>query len=67
MNTEILKQVVSNLKAKGVKGNYSRRENLHITLAFIGEYGNPDEVMDCIEQVDFKPFDIRLEGVDRKT
>ena len=29
-----------NLKAKGVKGNFSRRENLHITLAFIGEYGN---------------------------
>ena len=53
----------NDLKAKGVKGNYSRRENLHITLAVIGEYGNPDEVMDAIEQVDFKPFDIRLEGV----
>ena len=39
-----LTQFQDNLKAKGVKGNYSRRENLHITLAFIGEYGNPDEV-----------------------
>ena len=58
-----LTQFQDNLKAKGVKGNYSRRENLHITLAFIGEYGNLDEVMDAIEQVDFKPFDIRLEGV----
>ena len=32
------------LKAQGVTGNYTLRENLHITLAFIGEYGNPDDL-----------------------
>ncbi len=51
------------LKAQGVTGNYTKRENLHITLAFIGEYGNPDDVREAMEQVDFRPFDIALDGV----
>ncbi len=51
------------LKHKGVSGNYTKRENLHITLAFIGDYGNPDEVLDVMEQVDFEPIEIRLDGV----
>lgn len=50
-------------KAQGVTGNYTKRENLHITLAFIGEYGNPDDVLEAMEQVDFRPLDIDLDGV----
>ena len=51
------------LKDKGVTGNFTRKENLHITLAFIGDYGNPDIVLDVLEQVEFRPFEIALEGV----
>ena len=51
------------LKSQGVTGNYTKRENLHITLAFIGDYGNPDEVLDAMEQVDFRPVEISLDGV----
>lgn len=51
------------LKAQGVRGNYTKRENLHITLAFIGDYGNPDDVLDAMEQVEFKPVEITLDGV----
>ena len=25
------------LRAQGIQGNYTRRENLHLTLAFLGE------------------------------
>ena len=53
----------ADLKSQGVSGNYTRRENLHITLAFIGDYGNPDEVLDVMEQVDFRPIEISLDGV----
>ena len=49
------------LMSQGVKGNYTTRENLHITLAFIGDYPNPDEVLDVMEQVDFRPIDIKSE------
>ncbi len=51
------------LMARGVEGNYTRRENLHITLAFIGDHGNPDDVLDAMEQVSFRPFDIAPDGV----
>ena len=51
------------LKNKGVTGNFTRRENLHITLAFIGDYGNPDKVLDVLEQVEFDPVEISLGGV----
>ena len=51
------------LKGQGVIGNYTRRENLHITLAFIGDYGNPDEVLCAMEQADFRPIEINLDGV----
>ena len=58
----------ADLKSQGVTGNYTKRENLHITLAFIGDYGNPDEVLDAMEQVDFRPIEISLDGVgDRKS
>lgn len=53
----------NDLKAQGVTGNYMKRENLHITLAFVGEYGNPDDVLEAMEQVDFRPLDIALDGV----
>ena len=53
----------ADLKSQGVTGNYTRRENLHITLAFVGDYGNPDEVLEAMEQVDFRPIEISLDGV----
>ncbi len=53
----------SDLRSQGVTGNYTKRENLHITLAFIGDYGNPDEVLEAMAQVDFRPIKISLDGV----
>ena len=53
----------TDLKSQGVTGNYTRRENLHITLAFIGEYGNPEDILDAMEQVEFRPIEISLRGV----
>ena len=60
---DALSDFQDDLKAQGVTGNYTKRENLHITLAFIGDYGNPDDVLEAMEQVDFRPFDIALDGV----
>ena len=34
-----------------------------LTLAFIGEYASPDDVMDALETVASEPFDISLEGI----
>ena len=51
------------LRIQGVRGRYARRENLHLTLAFIGDYGDPEDVLDAMARADFRPFDLELDGV----
>ena len=46
----------------GVRGNYTPEENLHLTLAFIGEYPEADTVLDALQGLRFDPFTIRTEG-----
>lgn len=50
---------------RGVRGNFTPEENLHLTLAFIGEYPSADAVMDALSSVMFTPFDLALDGVGR--
>lgn len=60
---DALTDLQDDLRAYGIRGYYTKRENLHMTLAFIGEYGNSDAVLDAMDEVAFTPFDIRLSGV----
>ena len=46
----------------GVRGNYSPEENLHLTIAFIGEYES-EPVMNALKTVRFTPIPLRLEGI----
>ena len=55
-----LRAVQNEMRRRGVEGNYTRPENLHLTLAFIGDYGDPDAVIEAMETVDFEPFTLRL-------
>lgn len=48
------------LKKQGVEGNYVPARNLHLTLAFIGEYDDPAKVKKIIEGVPFSPFRLSL-------
>lgn len=48
------------LKKKNVGGNYSPADNLHLTLAFIGETQNADGVKKAMESVPFTPFMLTL-------
>ena len=59
---DALIEVQSTLRANHVGGNYTKIENLHLTLAFIGEYGDPDRVLETMQTVPFEPIPIRLEG-----
>lgn len=47
------------LKEYGVKGNYTQPENLHLTLAFIGETERVEEIKAAVDAVKFEPFVIR--------
>ena len=51
------------LMRQGVRGNYTPEENLHLTLAFIGEYSDPDFVLDTLGGIPFEPFELKLDGM----
>lgn len=55
-------RVQSEFVERGIRGNYSLRENLHLTLAFIGEYPEPERVLEALDRVSFRPFELRLDG-----
>ena len=58
-----LEDIQGQIKGSGVNGRYTARENLHITLAFIGEYGDAQAVLDALEGVRFEPFGLGLDGM----
>ena len=66
LNSELrnaLTDVQKHLIRRGIRGNYTNTDNLHITLAFIGEYDEPDYVTEVISEVPFSPFPISLSAL----
>ena len=51
------------LRERRVTGNYTSAENLHLTLAFIGDYDDPEAVLETIDRAEFRPMELALEGV----
>ena len=60
---QALTKLQSEWKVSGVRGNFTPVQNLHLTLAFIGEYGNPNAVLEAMNSISFDPFSINLDGI----
>lgn len=53
-----LRDIQAQMRAQRVSGNYTPPENMHLTLAFIGDYPDPDDVpLPALE-----PFTLSLDG-----
>ena len=48
-------------KRQNVRGSYAPEQNLHLTLAFIGEYSDPEAVVEALPP--FEAFDLKLSGI----
>lgn len=59
---ELLKAAAVQLKQQSVSGNFTDPENLHLTLAFIGESDRISLLRDCLDRSGLPPFSIALEG-----
>ena len=59
---DALASVIASLKAQGASANFTRRENMHLTLAFIGETPRVSDAVAALESVKAVPFRLALDG-----
>lgn len=57
---DALVEVMHDLKNQGVSGSYVPKQNLHMTLTFIGETDKRHEIQDIMREIGFQPFRIAL-------
>ena len=60
---DALSEFQEDLYSLGVRGNYTSMGNLHLTLAFIGEYSDTEAVMEAMEASLPEPAVLSLDGV----
>ena len=60
---ESLMDIQDAMRDCGIYGRETVSENMHLTLAFIGDFDDPDYVKRIINSIDIRPFDISLSGV----
>lgn len=54
-------ELQDSFRRQRIGGNYTPKENLHLTLAFIGEYGDPERVMELLQELSFSPFTLETD------
>lgn len=56
-------EVIKEMKQSAVQGGFSRRENLHLTLAFLGETQQFIEAKQAIHRINHKSFSLQMNGL----
>lgn len=59
---QVLLDTVDGLRAQAASGNFAGPENLHLTLAFIGETDRVAAIRDAMEETHAEPFPLTVEG-----
>ncbi len=54
---------MQDMKAAGVRGRFVSADNLHLTLAFIGETDRIREIREAVRSISFEPFEISASGI----
>lgn len=60
-----LESAIKQLQSQAESGRFTRRENLHLTLAFLGETTKVDSICRCLNQLSAKPFELYLGSAGR--
>ena len=58
----VLKNIQRQMRRQGISGNFTPEENLHLTLAFIGDYPDPEPVLEVLDEVRMSPVELALNG-----
>ena len=60
---DALMDIQDTLWDHGIQGRETVSENMHLTLAFIGDYDDPGKVKAIVDGIEIRPFEIALKGV----
>ena len=60
---DALIDIQDTMRTYGVRGKDTPPENMHLTLAFIGEYDDPELVKEVVESIEIRPFEMTLKGI----
>jgi 2'-5' RNA ligase len=60
---DALLDVQDTMRTYGVRGKDTSPENMHLTLAFIGEYDDPGRVKEIVDSIEIRPFELKLKGI----
>ena len=63
--TDALIEMQDDLMRCGVNGNFTREENLHMTLVFIGESDEPEKIEEVMRDVPLRSFTVKVSGMRR--
>ena len=62
-----LTTAIGTLEAQTLQGKFTLRENLHLTLVFLGETNRLKEVKQAMSTVNFTDFNLKIGGLGRFT
>ena len=54
--------IIGGLREQSLSGNFTRLENLHVTLHFLGETNRVNDIKAAMDAVTVEPFDITMQG-----
>lgn len=55
-----LQGIQKEMNRKGYKGSYTRKENLHMTAAFVGEFDRPERILEAMNRVPIPSITLEL-------
>ena len=58
--SDALEKLIHKLKDQSVQGNFTRKENLHITLVFIGETSRIKPVKEVMDSIKVLPGTFKI-------
>lgn len=62
---ETLLDAIDELKEQSLGGNFTKEDNLHLTLCFIGETTRADEIKKVMSKIEHESFDLSIRGFGR--